>query len=357
MRYDLPSVRKRWSQADLATRPKDLWRYFEVLPLEDRSEVITLGEGYTPLLPLDRAGEELGIARLYVKEEAANPTASFKARGLAVAVSMAKKLGAKKLAIPSAGNAGAALAAYGARAGLPVLAYVPEDAPASALQEMRITQAHVTIVRGSIADAGQALRADPDWEQCFDVSTLKEPYRLEGKKTMGYEIAEQLNWQLPDVIVYPTGGGTGLIGLWKAFQEMEALGWIDGRRPRLVAVQSEGCAPIVKAFREGRQRAQLWPNPHTFAAGMRVPQAVGDVLMLQALRETQGQAVTTSDATIRRAIGHLAVREGLFVCPEGAACWAALVELKKEGWLRSDETAVFFNTASGLKYLDRLEHP
>ena len=332
-----------------------MWRYREVLPAESEEEIVTLGEGGARLVPLQRLGRNYGLRNLYVKDESGNPTGTFKARGLSAAVSMARKLGAPKLAIPSAGNAAGALAAYGARAGLEVLIVMPEDTPLANVVEARMVGAQVELVPGVITDAGRIVAQRKEKEGWFDISTLKEPYRVEGKKTMGYELAEQFQWKLPDVIIYPAGGGTGLIGMWKAFQEMEELGWIDNARPRMVLVQAEGCAPMVKAFREGKEEAETWPSPHTFAPGIRVPQAIGDFLMLRSVRESGGQAVAVSDQEIFEAIREIGSQEGLFFCPEGAACQAALRRLRKEGWIQDADTVVLFNTGAGTKYVDTLQ--
>lgn len=354
-RYDLHRVKGLVPKTDLLDRSAGMWRYLEVLPVDNAEEIVTLAEGGTPLLPLQRLEKNYGLNNLYVKDESANPTGSFKARGLSVAVSMARKLGARKLAIPSAGNAAGALAAYGARAGLEIFIFMPLDTPSANVLEAQITGAHVELVPGVITDAGRIVAERKEKEGWFDVSTLKEPYRVEGKKTMGYELAEQLGWKLPDVIIYPAGGGTGLIGMWKAFEEMEELGWIDSERPRMVLVQSEGCAPMVKAFLEGKEEAQVWPAPSTFAPGIRVPQAIGDFLMLRAVRESRGRALSVSDGEIFQAIGEIGSQEGLFFCPEGAACQAALRSLRKDGWIRDEDRVVLFNTGAGNKYVDTLK--
>ena len=355
VRYHLDRIKKHLLKSVLSSRPHTMWRYWEVLPAESEEDIVTLGEGGTQLVPLQRLGRNYGLRNLYVKDESGNPTGTFKARGLSVAVSMARKLGAPKLAIPSAGNAAGALAAYGARAGLEVLIFMPEDTPIANVVEARMMGARVELVPGVITDAGRMVAQRKEKEGWFDISTLKEPYRVEGKKTMGYELAEQFQWKLPDVIIYPAGGGTGLIGMWKAFQEMEELGWIDSARPRMVLVQAEGCAPMVKAFREGKEEAEAWPSPHTFAAGIRVPQAIGDFLMLRSVRESGGQAVAVSDQEIFEAIREVGSQEGLFFCPEGAACHAALRRLRKEGWIQDADTVVLFNTGAGTKYVDTLQ--
>jgi threonine synthase len=318
--------------------------------VSDETEIISLGEGWTPLLPCRRLGAHLGLENLLVKDEGQMPTGSFKARGMAVAVTRAKELGARSLAVPSAGNAGGAMAQYGARAGLDCHVFMPADVPELNRIECVAAGARTFLVRGLITDCGKIVREGTPHRGWFDVSTLKEPYRVEGKKTMGLEIAEQLEWKLPDVILYPTGGGTGLVGMWKAFQEMEALGWIGADRPRMVAVQSEGCAPIARAFREGREFAEPWQDAQTLASGIRVPAAVGDFLMLQALRESGGTAVTVSDAEIDGGTRLITQQEGLFVCPEGGAVVAGLRKLLESGWIGGREQVVLFNTGTGLKY-------
>ena len=348
--YDLDRVALATQQ--LADRPASLWRYREVLPVEHAENVISLGEGWTPLLHAQRLGRQLGLSRLYIKDEALNPTASFKARGMAVAVSMAKELGVKKLAVPSAGNAAGALAAYAARAGLEAHIFMPRDVPLANRLECQYYGARVTLVDGLITDCGRLVAEGQDREGWFDVSTLKEPYRIEGKKTMGYELAEQLDWQLPDVIVYPTGGGTGLIGMWKAFDEMERLGWIGPGRPRMVSVQAEGCAPIVQALADGAHTAAPIAHPHTVAAGLRVPKAIGDFIILDILRRSRGTAVSVSDAALIAAAQQMAAAEGIFPAPEGAACVPALHTLLERGALKADERVVAFNTGGGLKYVD-----
>jgi threonine synthase len=354
-RYDLAAAGRSLTKESLGTREKSLWRYREVLPLPLEVAPTTFGEGGTPLLPADRFGSEAGVAKLWVKDEAQNPTQSFKARGMAVAVSMAKHLGAKKLAAPSAGNAGGALAAYAARAGLEAHIFMPRDTPRANIIECREVGAHVTLIDGLITDCGAEIAKRKVAEGWFDMSTLKEPYRVEGKKTLGYELAEQLNWELPDVVLYPTGGGTGLVGMWKAFDEMETLGWIDAKRPRMYSVQASGCAPIVSAFEAGAESAPEFPNAHTVASGLRVPKAVGDFLMLRILRQSDGGAITVDDAEMIRITREVGRLEGLFVAPEGAACFAALRSLSASGKIAADERVVIFNTGSGIKYLDCYE--
>jgi len=355
VRYDLKKASANFSISSLQGRVSSLWRYRELLPLRDDANLVSLGEGFTPLLPAKSLAGELGLKRLWIKDEAQNPTGSFKDRGLSLAISRAKELGVKKAAIPSAGNAGGSLAAYAARAGIEAHVFMPRDTPIANQIEVQQYGARLTLVDGLINDCGRIINERKTAEGWFDISTLKEPYRVEGKKTMGYEIAEQLNWTLPDVIIYPTGGGTGLIGMWKAFQEMEELGWIGSKRPRMVSVQASGCAPIVKAFGEGRETAEPWQNAKTVASGLRVPQAVADFLMLRALRESNGTALSVSDEEIIAEIPRLGRAEGIFFCPEGAACAAALRRLMQNGWVKPTDEVVLFNTASGLKYLDVLQ--
>ena len=337
--YDLSSV--RLTLRDLAGRTPTLWRYREVLPLVEGDEV-SLAEGFTPLLPV--------TPNVWVKDEARNPTGSFKARGMAVAVSMAKHLGAQGLSAPSAGNAAGALAAYGARAGLPVTVAMPEDTPKAFFDECELYGATIHRVRGTIADAGRFLREHGP-KNATDISTLREPYRIEGKKTMAYELVEQMQGEVPDVVLYPTGGGTGLVGMWKAFEEMQRLGWIaKGRQPRFVSVQAAGCAPVAKAFREGQARTEPWPDPKTNAYGLRVPSPIGGFICLRALRESRGTAVTITDEEAQRGAPALAARSGIDVCPEGGAAWAALEKLRATGFIRNTDTVVVFNTGTGLKY-------
>jgi threonine synthase len=341
-----------FGKSSLQDRVASLWRYRELLPLQADANLVSLGEGYTPLLHAKKLGAELGLRQLWIKDEGQNPTGSFKDRGLSLAISRAKELGVKKAAIPSAGNAGGSFAAYAARAGIEAHVFMPRDTPLANQIEVEQYGAKLTLVDGLINDCGRIIAENKTTEGWFDVSTLKEPYRLEGKKTMGYEIAEQLNWHLPDVIIYPTGGGTGLIGMWKAFAELEQLDWIGSARPRMVSVQASGCAPIVKAFDENKTQAEPWQNAQTIASGLRVPQAVGDFLMLQAIRESRGTAVSISDDDMLAEIRRVGKAEGIFFCPEGAACVAALRRLVENRWIKSDDEVVIFNTASGLKYLD-----
>ena len=346
---DLAAASQTLKRETLATRKKSLWRYCEVLPLPSDVEPVSLGEGGTALVRAEKFGDDID---LWIKDESVNPTQSFKARGMSVAVSMAKHLGATKLALPSAGNAGGALAAYAARADLEAHIFMPRDTPQANIIECRELGAHVTLIDGLITDCGAEIARRKAKEGWFDMSTLKEPYRVEGKKTLGYELAEQLNWRLPDVILYPTGGGTGLVGMWKAFGEMEALGWIGGKRPRMFAVQAAGCAPIVRAFEAGEKTAAEFPDAHTMASGLRVPKAIGDFLVLNILRQSNGGAIAIDDKEMIRMGREVGSSEGLFVAPEAAACFAALKSLRSAGKIGSDERVVIFNTGSGIKYLD-----
>lgn len=349
-RYDLTVAAGQIDREELAARPSGLWRFHELLPVRDARYIVTLGEGGKPVLELNHLEKRLGLKHVYLKDEGQNPTGSFKALGLSVAVSRALELGVEAFVIPTAGNAGGALAAYAARAGVPAYVYMPQDAPLINILEVQMTGANLKLVNGLINDAGREAAADAAEAGWFDVSTLKEPYRLEGKKIMGYELALAFGWQLPDVIIYPTGGGTGLIGMWKAFDEMEKLGWIGSHRPRMVAVQSDGCAPIVRAFHDGAETAEPWENASTLAGGLRVPVAIGDRLMLQALRDSNGTAVALSDNQIREAQAGLAATEGIFTCMEGAATVGALLPLVESGWLDAGERILVFNTGSGLKH-------
>jgi threonine synthase len=352
VRYDLSAVGKLMTRESVAKGPATMWRYAEVLPVQDRANVVTLGEGLTQLLPANRLGKTLGLKHLYIKDESTNPTQSFKARGMGMAVSMAKELGVKKLAAPSAGNAGGALSAYASRAGIPAFIFMPRDTPRANIVECEQTGAHVTLIDGLITDCGAEIARRKETEGWFDVSTLKEPYRVEGKKTLGYELAEQLAWTLPDVIIYPTGGGTGLIGMWKAFDEMQELGWIDSRRPRMISVQADTCAPIVRAFEQGTEHAAEFENAATVASGLRVPKAIGDFLILRAVRDSGGRAIAVTDAEMIAAVAEIGSSEGVFVAPEGAACLPALRKLIELGEVKADERVVLFNTGAGVKYLD-----
>jgi threonine synthase len=346
---DIAAAGRTLKREALATREKSLWRYREVLPLPDRVEEVSLGEGGTPLLRAKKFTEDID---LWIKDESQNPTQSFKARGMAVAVSMAKYLGATKVSVPSAGNAGGALAAYAARAGLEAHIFMPRDTPRANIIECRELGAKIALIDGLITDCGAEIAKRKGVEGWFDMSTLKEPYRVEGKKTLGYELAEQLGWALPDVILYPTGGGTGLIGMWKAFDEMESLGWIGKERPRMFSVQAAGCAPIVRAFENADSTAAEFPDAHTRASGLRVPKAIGDFLILKILRQSNGGAVAVDDEEMMRVTRDVGSSEGLFVAPEGAACFAALRSLLSSGKIASNERVIIFNTGSGIKYLD-----
>ncbi len=352
VRYDLKRAAASLTKDSLADREPDLWRYREVLPVEHDENIVNLGEGFTPLVHASRLGAQLGLSQLFIKDEGQNPTQSFKARGMATAVSMAKELGATKLAVPSAGNAAGALAAYAARAGLEAFIFMPNDTPRANVIECEQTGAQVTLMNGLITDCGAEVARRKEAEGWFDVSTLKEPYRIEGKKTMGYELAEQFSWELPDVIIYPTGGGTGLIGMWKAFDEMEQMGWIGSKRPRMVTVQAAGCAPIVRAFEEGKRFADEFPNAQTTASGLRVPRAIGDFLILDALRASGGTAIAVTDKELIDATKEIGAAEGIFCAPEGAACLPALRKLMAAGSVKRDERVVLFNTGSGVKYVE-----
>jgi threonine synthase len=350
-RYDLEGVRAGVTREEIAGRTPDLWRYREVLPVRDPAHVTTLGEGMTPLVPLPRYGAEVGVPGLLMKDEGLIPTGTFKARGAAVGVSRARELGVKAVAMPTNGNAGAAWSVYAARAGLGSLVVMPVDAPEITRRECAASGAELYLVDGLINHAGALVRAAVEERSGYqEVSTLKEPYRIEGKKTMGYEIAEQLGWQVPDVICYPAGGGVGLIGIHKAMQEMRELGWIGERVPRLVAVQATGCPPIVDAFEAGLDESTLVEGTHTLAFGLNVPKALGDFLVLQALRETDGTAVAVTDDAILQELWNLARAEGAWICPEGAACLAAVRELRGSGWIDAREQVVVLNTGTGLKY-------
>lgn len=348
--YDLDSAATHLSRNGLLQRQADMWRYRELLPVRDIRNAVSLGETITPVIHIGSIGSELGMERLFLKDEGRLPTASFKARGLAMAVTLAKELGVQRAAIPTAGNAGGALAAYGARAGMEVYVFCPEDAPEINTKECRMTGAAVCLVNGLIDDCGKIVREGTENTGWFDMSTLREPYRIEGKKTMGLEVAEQFDWDLPDAIFYPTGGGTGLIGMWKAFNELETLGLIGPKRPRLISVQSDGCAPIVRAFEEGAETARPWESAATLAAGIRVPYPIGDFLILRAIRETGGTAIAVSDQNILKAQRELAEKEGVIAAPEGAATLAALKIAIQRGDCERDERALLFNTGSGLKY-------
>ncbi len=352
VRYDLNSVRQTWNRESLLDAAPTLWRYLPVLPVRSRESIVSLGEGMTPILRTKRLGASLGAEQLWVKDEGLNPTGSFKARGLSAAISMALELGIKKIAIPSAGNAASAAAAYAAAAGIEAHIFMPADVPQANSIECKTLGARVTLVQGLISDCARIVAERKEQEGWFDMSTLKEPYRIEGKKTMGYEVAEQFGWALPDAILYPTGGGVGLIGMWKAFDELEQLGWIGSKRPKMIAVQAEGCQPVVRAFEHGDSRTEFWQGASTVAGGLRVPKPLGDVLILDAIRASGGTAVAVEDAQILDAGVELASQEGIFAAPEGAACVAALRKLLAARFLSPSERIVIYNTGSGLKYLE-----
>ncbi|HEY4612077.1 MAG TPA: threonine synthase [Bacteroidota bacterium] len=347
--YDLQAAKAQFARERLKEKNPSLWRYLPMLPLEREDNIVSLGEGMTPVISLRTISKELGLSQLWMKDEGQLPTGSFKARGLAMAISKAKEVGVKKICMPTAGNAGGAAAAYAARAGMESFIFMPEDTPEINIKECLACGAHVELVQGNISDAAKAMnqKKQKDW---FDVSTLKEPYRLEGKKTMGYELAEQFDWELPDAIFYPTGGGTGLIGMWKAFDEMEKLGWIGSKRPKMVSVQSAGCAPIVKAFNEKKNESEFWQNAQTIASGLRVPKAFADHLILKAVYESNGFAVAVSDADILNAVYEIAQKEGLFICPEGAATLVALKIALREKKIEANNSVLLFNTGAGIKY-------
>ncbi|MCL4426529.1 MAG: threonine synthase [Firmicutes bacterium] len=354
-RYDLEKIKSTVKKEDLTGRAKSLWRYREFLPVQKDENIVTLGEGCTPLLRADTLGRTLGLSQLYIKDEGLNPTGTFKARGAAVGVSRAKELGIETVAMPTAGNAGGAWSAYTARAGLRSVVVMPVDAPDMAKKETFLNGARTYLVQGLISDAGKIVGRGVKRYGWFDASTLKEPYRIEGKKTMGLEIAEQFHWDVPDVILYPAGGGVGLIGIWKALEEMAAIGWISGKRPRMVAVQAEGCSPLVKAFREGRQESEFHQNAQTLAGGIRVPKALGDFLVLEAIYKSGGAAIDVSDAEILEALRLTARSEGMFICPEGAATIAAIQKMKAASLVDKDERILLLNTGTGLKYPETVE--
>jgi threonine synthase len=357
VRYDLDSVRRTWIRESLAAEAPALWRYFPVLPVRSRESIVSLGEGFTPLISTKRLGASLGVEQLWVKDEGLNPTGSFKARGLSAAISMALELGVGKIAIPSAGNAASAAAAYAAAAGIEAHIFMPVDVPKANYIECKTLGARVTLVEGLISDCARIVAERKEREGWFDMSTLKEPYRIEGKKTMGYEVAEQFGWELPDAILYPTGGGVGLIGMWKAFDELEQLGWIGSRRPKMIAVQAAGCQPVVRAFERGESRTEFWQGAATVASGLRVPKPLGDVLILDAVRASGGTAVAVADSETLDAGVELASLEGIFAAPEGAACVAALGKLLAAGFLSPGERIVIYNTGSGLKYVEAYSQP
>jgi threonine synthase len=350
VRYDLAGVARALSKEAVAARPQDLWRYRELLPVRRARDVVSLGEAVTPLIAVPTIAKKLGARDILVKDEGRLPTGSFKARGLVMAVSMAKALGITHMAMPTNGNAGAALAAYATRAGIRSTVFCPEDTPDVNVSEIELQGARVYRVNGLIDDCGKIVAAGTATVGWFDTSTLKEPYRIEGKKTMGLELAEQLGWEVPDVVFYPTGGGTGLIGMWKAFDELEAIGFIGAKRPRMIAVQAAGCAPMVRAFEAGLEHASRWEDAHTIAAGIRVPQAVGDFLILRAVRQSGGFAIAVTDAAITAALSEVSRDEGLLLCPEGAATFAAYKQALADGRIAASDRAVLFNCATGLKY-------
>ncbi len=350
--YDLPRLRAELPPAAISARPRGMWRWHELLPVLSAEHAVSLGEGDCALLALPRLGSELGLERLYVKDESSNPSGSFKARGLAAAVSKAKELDIRRVIIPTAGNAGGAMAAYAARAGMEALIYMPKDTPVANIEESRMCGAEVVLVDGLISDAARLAGVKARAEGWFDLSTFKEPYRVEGKKIMGYELAEAFGWELPEVIVYPTGGGTGLVGMWKAFAELETLGWLkQTRRPRMVAVQAAGCAPVVRAFEAGAQACEFWQGAHTLASGLRVPKSFADRAILEDLYASQGTALAVSDEEILAAQRQLGRQEGIFAAPEGAATLAGLRLLVQRGWIRPEERVVLFNTGAGIKYI------
>ena len=352
VRYDLQQVRENWSRDWLEGAPSNIWRYAPILPVTKPEAITTLGEGFTPLVRARDLGADLGTPNLWIKDEGMNPTGTFKARGISCAISLCKELGIKKVAVPSAGNAASAVAAYAAYADIDAHIFMPADVPQANFIECKAYGAAVTLVDGLITDCARLVAEGKDREGWFDLSTLKEPYRVEGKKTMGLEIAEQMQWRLPDAVFYPTGGGVGLIGMWKAFEELEAIGWIGSHRPKMIAVQAEGCQPIVKAFEAGAERSKAYPDAVTLAHGLRVPKPLGDVLTLRAVRASKGTAIAVSDQEMLDSGIELAQTEGLFACPEGAACVAALKKLLATGFIQPQEKIVLYNTGTGLKYLE-----
>lgn len=352
VRYDLEAVRSQWNPDRISDGAPDMWRYAPVLPVVEDRNIVSMGEGWTPLIRARRLGDRVGAANLWVKDEGLNPTGSFKARGISCAISMCRELGISKVAIPSAGNAAGALATYAAAAGIEAHIFMPRDVPQANYIECCAAGAHVTLVDGLISDCGRIVAERKTREGWFDVSTLKEPYRIEGKKTMGYEVVEQLGWEVPDAIFYPAGGGVGLIGMWKAFEEMETLGWIGKKRPKMIAVQAEGCQPVVRAFEQGADASEFWDHASTVAAGLRVPKPLGDRLMLKAIRDSSGFSLAVTDAELLDGALELASDEGVFAAPEGGACVAALRKLLADGKLAAGDRIVLYNTGSGLKYLE-----
>ncbi|WP_425615817.1 threonine synthase [Anatilimnocola sp. NA78] len=355
VRYDLEAVGRSLTKAKLSERPETMWRYRELLPYADERNIVSLGERMSPLLACPRLGQQLGLPKLAIKDESQLPTGSFKSRGLAMAITMAKQFGVTRVALPTAGNAGGAAAAYAARAGMECYVFMPDDTPAINQYECALAAAKTFLVNGLINDCGRLVREGKPAMNWFDLSTLKEPYRIEGKKTMGLELAEQLDWQLPDVILYPTGGGTGLIGMWKAFQELQTLGWLaSSKLPRMVSVQSTGCAPIARAFEKGERFAEPFANAQTAASGIRVPVAVGDFLILDAVRQSGGTAIAVEETRINGWMRQAVAAEGIAVCPEAAACVGAAEQLRASGWIREDEQAVIFNTGAAQKYVEAI---
>jgi threonine synthase len=353
-RYDLPKLRAEWSRDAICRGPSSMWRYAPALPVCDPASTVSLGEGMTPLIRASRLAAQFGANDLWLKDDGVNPTGTFKARGMSCAISMCVELGVKKIAVPSAGNAAGAAAAYAAAAGIEAHIFMPRDVPRANLLECRASGARVTLVDGLISDCARIVAERKQAEGWFDLSTLKEPYRIEGKKTMGYELAEQFEWRLPDAILYPCGGGVGLIGMWKAFEEMEALGWISAHRPKMIAIQAAGCQPIVRAYEQGKPASEFYENAQTLASGLRVPKALGDFLVLQAVRFSGGTAIAVSDEETLDGVAELAASEGVFAAPEGGACVAACKRLLATGFLQPTNRVVIYNTGSGLKYLDVL---
>lgn len=354
-RYDLPSLKREVNREVFKGRRSDMWRFYEMMPVLEEGNVVSLGEGGTPLLHAKNLGRKLGLKNLYIKDEGLNPTGSFKARGLSAAVSKAKEVGQTRLTMPTAGNAGGALAAYAARGGLEAHVFMPKDAPEANKTECQVLGSNLTLVDGLIGDAGRLSQEKAQKEGLFDISTLREPYRAEGKKTMALELAMDLGWRTPDAIIYPTGGGTGIVGMWKAFEELRELGWIDSPQPKFVSVQAEGCQPIVKAFHEGSNESEPWPNASTKAAGLRVPSVFADYIILRVLRETGGTAIAVSDSDMVKAMSEMGAAEGVFACPEGAATLVGLKRLLDQSFFQGSETIILMNTGSGLKYLDLLD--
>ncbi|MBV8847611.1 MAG: threonine synthase [Bryobacterales bacterium] len=352
VRYDLERLRREWQRDSISQGPSSMWRYCRALPVTQESSIVSLGEGLTPLIRVKRLSQRFGSSDLWVKDDGINPTGTFKARGMSCAISMCRELGVNKVAVPSAGNAAGAAAAYAAAAGIEAHIFMPRDVPRANYVECVMAGAKVTLVDGLISDCARIVSQRKEAEGWFDLSTLKEPYRIEGKKTMGYEIAEQFDWRLPDAILYPCGGGVGIIGMWKAFEEMEALGWISSQRPKMVAVQAAGCPPIVRAFEQGAPASEFYENAQTLASGLRVPKALGDFLALEAVRKSGGTAIAVSDDEIMEGVGDPASSEGIFAAPEGGACVAACKKLLANGFFRPSERVVIYNTGSGLKYIE-----